>query len=394
MIHIEPRKFFSYAIILFILLVTASANPVTTSKGFSIGGWIFFTGVYFYFENLIKPKLILLFGIFIALLVFYYLQNNAINTTTYIGLFINILLCYYCRDLTKEHFYDYFTNVMYVFACISLVIYPFQFISFETLYNINNIFRLEVSEYDWVNSFIHTTTPIHKHRNAGFTWEPGGFATILTLTYFLNIFQRKEPLKSKKNIIFLITLLTTQSTMGITSLVFPFGIALGDLILSNKIYKQLSIIIIPTVIVIFSVIFFQVDFLYKKIVNEFGSLDVEMGHINYAIEKDLRLDISRSASFALDWPTIKEYPVLGLGVDYRTTSFHLFGYHDKLQGSCGWNNLLLRFGFIGFIFYAYLFYRFSDFSRRIEKIAWVLLIFYTLFTEEYSPTPFFHLFIF
>jgi hypothetical protein len=367
MITIEPRKFFSYAIIIYILLLTSSANPFTASKGFMIGGWVVFTGIYLYIENLIKPKFLALLGVFIALSFFYYVQNNALNSVTYIGLFIKVFLAYYCRDLAKERFYDYFIHVMYVFACISLVIYPFQLISFDTLYRINNIFGIEGGEFDWVNSFIHTTTPAHHHRNAGFTWEPGGFATLLTLTYFLNIFQRGEPLKSKKNIIFLIALLTTQSTMGIISLVFPFSIVLRDLILQNRLYKQLSIVIIPTVFAICATIFMQVDFLYDKIVNEFGSLDIEMGHINYAIEQDLRLDISRSASFAMDWPTIKKYPVLGLGVDYRTTSFHLLGYHEKLQGSCGWNNLLLRFGFIGFVLYAYLFYRFQILDGVLKK---------------------------
>jgi hypothetical protein len=114
------RKFFSYAIIIFVMLASSGANPLVTSKPFLIGGWVVFTGVYFYFENLIKPKFGVLLGIFAAILVYYYVQNGDLNPITYIGLFINILLAYYSRDLAKEHFYDYFVNVIFVFACISL----------------------------------------------------------------------------------------------------------------------------------------------------------------------------------------------------------------------------------------------------------------------------------
>jgi hypothetical protein len=390
----DPRRFFSYAIIIFVMLASSGANPLVTSKVFLIGGWIVFTGIYFYLENLIKPKFGLLFGIFLAILIYYYVQNGSINPITYIGLFINILLAYYCRDLAKEHFYDYFTHVIYVFACISLVFYPIQLISFDTLYRLNNIFGVEGGEFDWVSSIIHTTTPVHHQRNAGFMWEPGAYVTVLTLTYFLNIFQRGETLTSKKNIVFFIAILTTQSTMGVLSLLIPFSILLRDFIMQSKTYQQLSVVIIPSVLVILTVIFLQVDFLYNKIAYEYNESDSEMEQVAYAMKQDIRIDISRSASLKLDWVTIKQYPLLGLGVDIRTTSLHKLNYHEKLQGSCGSSLLLLRFGFVGLFLYAFLFYYFADFNRTIEKIAWVLLINYALFTQEYSSTSFFHLFIF
>jgi hypothetical protein len=390
----EPRKFFSYAIIIFIMLASSGANPLVTSKPFVIGGWVVFTIVYFYFENLIKPKLGLLFGIFIAILIYYYVQNEALNPITYIGLFISILLAYYCRDLAKEHFYDYFVNVLFVFACISLVIYPLQLISFDTVYRLNNVFGMGGGEFDWVSSVIYTTTPIHHLRNAGFMWEPGAYVTVLTLTYFLNIFQRKESVTSRKNIVFFIAILTTQSTMGVLSLLIPFSILLRDFIMQNKTYQQLSVVIIPAVLMLVTIVFLQVDFLYNKIAYEYNESDGEMEQVAYAMKQDIRIDISRSASLKLDWATIKQYPLLGLGVDLRTTSLHKLNYHEKLQGSCGSSILLLRFGFIGLFLYAFLFYYFSNFSRTIEKIAWVLLINYALFTQEYSSTPFFHLFIF
>jgi hypothetical protein len=390
----DSRKFFSYAIIIFIMLASSGANPLVTSKAFLIGGWVVFTGIYFYLENLIKPKYGLILGVFLALLIYYYVQNGAINPITYIGLLMNILLAYYCRDLAKERFYDYFVNVIYVFACISLVIYPLQLISFDTVYRLNNIFGVEGGEFDWVSSIIYTTTPVHHHRNAGFMWEPGSYVTVLTLTYFLNIFQRGEPLTSKENIVFFIAILTTQSTMGLLSLLIPFSILLRDFIMQNKTYQQLSVVIIPAVLMIITVIFLQVDFLYNKIAYEYNESDSEMEQVAYAMKEDIRIDISRSASLKLDWGTIQKYPFLGLGVDFRTTSLKKLNYHEKLQGSCGSSQLLLRFGFVGLFLYAFLFYYFSKFNRNIEKIAWVLLINYALFTQEYSSTSFFHLFIF
>jgi hypothetical protein len=390
----ELRKISSYALILFILFTLSGASELSNDKTVLIVGWLFFTGVYLYFENYIKPLFFYMTALFIGIVMVYYVLNGAINGVTYLGFFIKIYLAYCCRDLCKDDFFDYFVRIIYVLTGISLVFFTLQLINFDFFYNLNNFFGVEKTETGKASSIIFTMVPIHEFRNCGFMWEPGSFVTVLIMTYYINIFKQGESLFSKENIVFLIAIITTQSTMGILSLLIPFGLLLGDVVVQNRTYKQLSIVIVPTVLVALLVIFTQVDFLYKKIVGEVKSLDEEMEFVAQGEKEDYVVAVSRSASVILDMPAIKKYPLLGLGIDMRTTGFSKLGYSEKLQTACGSTILLLRFGLIGFIIYTILLYKNAFFERIIHKIGWVLLINYALFTQEISASSFFHLFIF
>jgi hypothetical protein len=391
----DIKKVAAYLLIIFVLFISSGASNLANDKNLIIGGWFFFTFVYFYFENLIKPTFIVLTSIFIGVSALYYILNGAFNEVTYLGLFMKIYLAYYCRDLCKEDFAKYFTNIIFVLTCISLVMFSLQLINFELLYNLNKIFVTE-SHYITVksSSMIYTMVPIHEFRNCGFMWEPGAFVTVLLLTLYINIFYQGEPLSSKKNIVFLIAILTTQSTMGLLGLLIPFSLLLKDFIMQSRTYQQLSVVVIPSVLIVFIGIFTQVDFLYKKMVNEIVELDDEMEVVERGRRDDFVVSVSRSASVILDMPVIKRYPLLGLGVDMRTTGFSKLGQSEKLETSCGSTILLLRFGVFGFIAYTFLLYKNALFENVIHKIGWVLLIHYTLFTQEISASALFHLFVF
>jgi O-Antigen ligase len=392
--YTELRKISSYALILFILFTLSGASELSNDKTVLIVGWVFFTGVYLYFENYIKPIFFYMTALFISIVMVYYFINGAVNGVTYLGFFIKIYLAYCCRDLCKDDFFDYFIRIIYVLTGISLVFFTLQLINFDFFYNLNNFFGVEKDLTAKASSIIFTMVPIHEFRNCGFMWEPGSFVTVLIMTYYINIFKQGASIFSKQNIVFLIAIITTQSTMGILSLLIPFGLLLGDVVMTNRTYKQLSIVIVPTVLIIMLVVFTQVDFLYKKIVSEVSTLDEEMDIVAKGEKEDYIVAVSRSASVILDMPAIKKYPLLGLGIDMRTTGFSKLGYSEKLQTACGSTILLLRFGLIGFIIYTILLYKNAFFERTIHKVGWVLLINYALFTQEISASSFFHLFIF
>jgi hypothetical protein len=331
--------------------------------------------------------------------VLYYIRNDAYNEVTYLGFFIKVSLAYCCRDLCKENFADYFVNIVSFWSAICLVLFCVQLVSFDFLYNLNNIFGTvdaitHTEATSQVSSIIFTMIPMHPTRNSGFMWEPGAFVTVLLMTYYINIFSRNEALLSKKNIILLVSILTAQSTMGIIALLVPFGLKLKDFIMRDRINQQLSVILIPLVLVLSIAVFTKVDFLYNKMAKEFLELDQEFDMIALGERDDFVVQVSRSASVILDMRTIKNYPLLGLGVDFRTVSFNKLGVSEKLATSCGSTILLLRFGFIGFFIYNYLLYRKALFDQTSHKIGWLLTVNYALFTQEFSSGAYFHLFIF
>jgi hypothetical protein len=389
------RKVTAYALLIFVLFISSGASDLANDKNVLIGGWAFFTVVYFYFENLIKPTFLLITAVFIGMSALYFMLNNAYNEVTYLGFFMKVSLAYYCKDFCKDDFFEYFINTIFALTCISLVMFTLQLINFDLIFNLNKLFVTE-SHYRTVksSSIVFTMVPIHEFRNCGFMWEPGAFVTVLLLTFYLNLFNQGEPLSSKKNIVFLIAVLTTQSTMGILGLIIPLSLILKDFILQNALYKQLSVVIIPAVLVVCGLVFTQVDFLYDKMVLEILELDDELKEVEKGSYDDYVVSVTRSASVILDWKTIKRYPFFGLGVDMRTTGFAKLGYSEKLETSCGSTILLLRFGFIGFFIYSFLLYRSAVFDTITHKICWILLVNYALFTQEISASALFHLFIF
>ena len=293
----------------------------------------------------------------------------------------------------------YFVKIIYVLTCISLILFTVQLINFDYLYNLNKIFGQELSgtETDLTaksNSIIFTMVPIHVVRNCGFMWEPGSFVTVLIITLYINLFKQGESFFSTKNIVFLIAILTTQSTMGFLALLIPITLALKDIIMQNRTYQQLAVVIVPAFVLTFAIVFTRVDFLYAKMANEIKELEEEHKRIALGERDNFVVSVTRTMSVILDMQTIKKYPLLGLGVDMRTVSFKKLGYSEKLQTACGTTILILRFGIIGFILYTYLMYKNAFFDRTIHKIGWVLLINYALFTQEISADSFFHLFIF
>jgi hypothetical protein len=391
----DTKKISGYAILIFILFLLSSSSPLSNEKSVIIGGFVFFTIVYFYFERYIKPPLMRILGICVGITVLYFIVNEGgFNAVTYLGLYINIILAYFCRDLCKEHFYTYLVNIIYVLTCISLVLFSLQLVNFEMLYNLNNFFGITKDTYAKSSSIIFTMLPIHEFRNCGFMWEPGAFVTILLMTYFINLFNIGERITSRRNIIFLIAIVTTQSTMGLLALLIPFGLVLRDYIMRNRTHQQLSVVIIPIILIIGASVFTQVDFLYDKMAKEFTEIDVEMMGVEKSRIEDYTYAISRSLSFILDMRAIKQYPLLGLGVDFRTTGFEKLGYHEKILTACGSTILILRFGFIGFFIYNYLLYKHAAYDRKLHKIAWLILVNHALFTQEFSFSSYYHLFLF
>ena len=134
--------------------------------------------------------------------------------------------------------------------------------------------------------------------------------------------------------------------------------------------------------------------LFNKMVGEIVELDTEFDFIEQGVKEDFTVALSRTASVILDMKAIKQYPLLGLGIDMRTNGFSKLGYSDNVDTSCGLTILVLRFGFIGFIIYNWLLYRQAFFERTLHKIGWVVLVNFALFTQEISASSFFHLFIF
>jgi hypothetical protein len=388
------KQTLSYLAILFILFLCSGSSDLAADKNVMIGGWVFFSVAYFYFEQFIRPSFLILTAIFVTISGIYYISNGAYNEVTYLGFFIRIYLAYYCRGLCKEDFFKYFINIIFVLTCISLPFYLIQLANFDWLYGICNVFRAEDGIEIRHSAVIFTVMPIHEIRNCGFMWEPGAFAAVLILTIYINTFRQQETLFSRRNMVFIFAIITTQSTMGVSSLLIPISLILLKHFSKDPTLKQLAVIFVPAFLTMIYILFNNVDFLSKKIIAEIKDVEVELAFVEQGNRENFVVATTRTTSIILDMQTIKRYPLLGLGIDMKTTGKDKQALGELTQTACGLTVILLRFGAIGFITYIILYYHRAFFEERIHKAGWVFTILFILLSNDLGDSSLLHLFLF
>ncbi len=389
------RKIIAHLVIIFVVLKASGAFDFSSDKRFLVTGCVVFGTAYFIMTKMIPYFYLMLLGIFTVISAVYFLKNGAFDAVTFLGFFLKIQLAFFCREICQEHFPKYFVNIVFVWTCITLPLFAFQLINFDLLYKLNSTF-IEVSTGNEPisSSLFFAMVPIHETRNSGFMWEPGAFAAVLVITVYINTFHVGESLFSRRNGILIAAILTTQSTMGFLSLLIPIGLVMREAIVEHKAMRQISVFLVPLLFVIFGFLFTKLDFLAAKIIDQFVNIDDEIEFVEQGNRDGFVVATTRITSVVLDWQTIKNYPILGLGIDMRTTGLDKLVKGDMTVTACGLTNMLLRFGFLGMGLYAFLWYKNAFFEQKIHRIGWVCLLFTILCSNEFTASAFLHLFIF
>lgn len=148
-------------------------------------------------------------------------------------------------------------------------------------------------------------------RNPGFAWEPGAFASYLCLGMFCNIVRTE--LKIHKNYalcVFVITLLSTQSTTGLLTLILMMGVWL---LVNKKI--GWAIVVIPLAIAMFTLPFVGEKLLFEFDLVKYNDYTQSSGGA-----------FGRTYSLMLDFQEFLRHPVLGLGGWKEGTWYAQHGY--------------------------------------------------------------------
>ena len=214
----------------------------------------------------LKNSLVYLIAGFSLYFTFSTFKFNEFHPRFYFIYFISFYIAYVLINSLKYYFFLIFENVLVQLCKISIGFWIILIFFPSTLYQLfdsiafltpgtegiasNIIFYTLNSESitEKVN-FIYGNQSIY--RNAGFSWEPGGFAVLINLGMFINMIRYRFSIKNNKNIwILLLALITTFSTTGYgifvililfyfynnkskyKGLLFPIFIALGIYLLS------------------------------------------------------------------------------------------------------------------------------------------------------------------
>ena len=191
-------------------------------------------------KNMVKKRMLQIYFIFCVLLLFvslFHIEDIVYDTKSYLGalvFFAEILVIgmLFANIVNREEFAICYVNIMAIISCISLFFYFWLLIDQSSAISASSIFISGRSkyianplytygwQYELSNGYIYNSIFF---RNAGPFWEPGGFQGFIVIGLFFLI-NYKHLFKKTKilMIIFLVTILTTQSTTAYIIIIISF----------------------------------------------------------------------------------------------------------------------------------------------------------------------------
>ncbi len=339
--------------------------------------------VFLYRKLKVDRFFVIFFLLYLIVMVGQMVKFNYLPLTTYVGVFIRIILAYLTVRVLGRNFTKYYVDIIYVLSIIGFFIYVPQLIApgFGRFLatSISPLLRNPLYAGDiWYAPDIILyvfNSGVGTFRNCGPFWEPGAYAGFLIIAMIFHYLENRT-ITDKKSIVLLLALLSTVSTTGI--------IALGCFLvmfLGNKVAPLYKLILIPTIIAAIVIAFTTLDFLGDKITSQ---LDVASTHHN-----------TRFKSAVLDLRDFAENPVLGMGRDPKTR-FKGITNPILTHRTNGLSNYLVTYGIFIFLFYfgsiLYAFYKLCIKNNYHPKYALygLLLIFIVGFSEAFFSLPFFY----
>lgn len=222
---------------------------------------------------------------------------------TMLGTYTRLFLAFFVVALCNKKFTEYYSNVIYYLAVISLFFYvPSVTVpAFRSFFE-NSICPIFKPPFAEVSEFYERSPTIiiynfhevlSEFRNSGPFWEPGAFAIFILLAMIFNLIREKF-LWTKKNIVLFIALISTLSTTGFVSffvLLMSYYFATGNIIK--------NILIVAIMLPVGISLYFSLEFLSAKIED------------NIAIANDDKS--SRFGSGLADIQDFARSPIIGWG---------------------------------------------------------------------------------
>lgn len=376
--------------ILVILIIFISGNITFTNDLFLIFTLILSIIVFNYRKKSFDKNLLVFLLILSIILLLQSFKFQFFPIITYIGVYIRILIAYFILKGIGNSFLEKYINIMFFLSIISLFFYSLIFL-FPILgdFLINSFTTGSVINIDSISRYsvlgLYTIIPKMLHANAGPFWEMGAFGGYLILAILFNLFTSSS-LVNKKNIIILITILTTQSTTAYLSLfILIFIISFKNI--KNLILK---IFISGSIILSFYFAYTNLDFLEEKITYQIHKATLVK---NYSLEN---ADSQRFINIIKDWRDFQNHELLGRGPNSETRYTSL--YKEKEIRTVGSTDMIVRYGLPFFIFILYLMYTsISSLSKHYNKykypMSFVFLILLLLMSETYFLHPLFWILI-
>lgn len=376
------NKINTFLVLLIILINSKTANFL--GSDIFILGVFLFSGIVFKLKKHSVDKFIIkiiLFYIFINILSFFY-NKTSFDYITFLGYILQILSSYFMIKIIGFDFFKKLEKIIFTLTLISLPLYFLEqlfrseFISLSPF--LNFITGEEQKEFGGWYIFVYMFSAWGRGRNSGFMWEPGAFALMIILGLILHYFLNNGKLNTKRFSFYIISLITTFSTMGYVVFLLLFA--------TYIVQKKISFywfVLFPFLIIILIYmtelpfigqelkIHYESSGIFKeKTINETEIIKLNrLGFINIAIKESFK------------WP-------FGFG-NIKSRRFISEFDTDKLIGASSFGQILFMWGWLGIYFWiksTYLFIKTISINK-LNKIGLFLLTAAIILAFSSNPLP-------
>ena len=172
-------------------------------------------------------------------------------------------------------------------------------------------------------------------RNAGCSWEPGRFAIMLCIAVCINILNNGVTFRNnKKLVVFLIAVLTTQSTTGVSIIIILFLLYF----LNFKKTSNIVGFIFAFLIALYAS--FNLSFLGEKVEKQ-----TDFSEVFFKIEKEMKASDERLEEGEY-WGSLERFPAIYFE-SYNVANDPILGYTPDKQYSYFYNNISTHFELTG-----------------------------------------------
>ena len=339
----------------FIFIILFSGGSISFFKSFEGLIILFVVGFLLFGKTLENPSKKLLIAL--AVWMSYFIISTVLVKSFhpfFMGTYIaKITIAWWIITYFKKDVLFKYENIIYTFSIISLFFYTWELIHSDSVYSLISLLDLSQNSNPNTNYASIVIYSIGGHvnhlyfpRNSGFTWEPGPFASFISIAIYFNLIRNKLKFKDKKIlIIFVLTIITTQSTTGYLLLLLLI-VWLAWSKSRNKISRIFALTL--SIIVVF-IIFINTPILQNKIRSE-AQQDIH-ALIETSRKHDRRYGPGRFASFQLALIDFKRHPIAGVGgnIDLKYATQQGADVHAVN----GIGNIMTRYGSIGLILLFY-----------------------------------------
>jgi hypothetical protein len=312
---------------------------------------------------------------------------------------IQLLICYMVLEIIKNRFHITFVNFIYFLALFSLVFYPTLFIPSleEFIKSTFGSILKPIGTGDLPESFRSKTLIFFTYhhtwgqdislgfpRNCGAFWEPGMFVVFLNLALLMNLYLNNSPTFSKKNIVFIVAIITTLSTTGF--------IVLFLIILSKFIFQKDITKIILSLPIMLAIVYLGFTYVW--------ALDFMSEKVKSNIETSGESTKSRFGAVLYHINVLKEFPLAGVVLKEEDKEMKI----SRTERSSSPNGLSLIFLIYGIpvgVIYFFLFYNgisrwliFNEINNKMLHLLFFLVFLLLAFSQDVTNRPFYKMILF